>query len=493
MGERAVNIKEIRWGWVLGLMIVLCLGGWSTVLAADLLERVKDQEIKQVLRLRVGHSKVVRTPFAITRISVADPEIADIILISDKEVYVNALAPGVTNLSIWGKSRFSTSSVVVEADVSLLKEKLHQILPKEKIGVEAAGDSVVLSGEVSGPGTQATAVSLALPYVGGKKDKVVNLTHVGGVQQVMIEVRLAEINRQVAENIGVNFNITDRSGSTFGISTLDNLTQLNAFVRSFATTFFNQVPTSPTSINAIAGWQTGAVLWTMFVNVLKQNNLGRVLAEPNLVTTSGQEASFLAGGEYPIPVPQASGGGTTITIEYKKFGVGLVFTPTVLDEGKIALKVAPEVSEIDTTLTLSYTVAGILVPGLRVRRASTHVEVKDGQTLAIAGLLSDQYRTIVSKFPILGDIPILGALFRSNSYQKQETELVVLATPHLVKPVGTKAARLPTDVYVEPSDFEFYLLGWDQGKAKKDQPGAAPTAAAKPSSLPPGFGPQPVE
>jgi pilus assembly protein CpaC len=450
---------------------------------------VKDQEIKQVLRLRVGHSKVLRTPFAITRISVADPEIADIILISEKEVYVNAQAPGVTNLSIWGKARFTTAAVVVEADVSLLKEKLHQILPKEKIGVEAAGDSVVLNGEVSGPVAQDTAISLALPFVGGKKEKVVNLLHVGGVQQVMLEVRLAEIARQVLERIGVNFNLIDRSGANFGISTLDNLTSISNFIRTISpnntvTTSFTQTPA--TIINAMAGWKTGTVLWTMFFDVLKQNNLGRVLAEPNLVTTSGQEAAFMAGGEYPIPVPQATGGGTTITIEYKKFGVGLAFTPTVLAENKIALKVAPEVSEIDPTLNVSYTAAGILVPGLRVRRASTHVEVKDGQSLAIAGLLQDNYRNSVAKFPILGDIPILGTLFRSNQWQKQQTELVVFVTPHLVKPMAATAARLPTDAYVDPTDFEFYLLGWTQGRPKqKPAPGSA--------ALPPGFGTQPVE
>ena len=167
------------------------MGGSAS--GADLLERVKNQEIAQVLRLRVGHSKVLRTAFPITRISVADPEIADIILISEKEIYVNGLAPGVTNLSLWGKSRFTTATVTVEADVSLLKEKLHQILPKEKVGVEAAGDTVVLSGEVSGPLAQETAISLAVPYAGGKKEKVVNLMHVGGVQQVLVEVRLAEI------------------------------------------------------------------------------------------------------------------------------------------------------------------------------------------------------------------------------------------------------------------------------------------------------------
>jgi pilus assembly protein CpaC len=458
--------------------------------ASDLLERVKDQEIKQVLRLRVGHSKVLRTPFAITRISVAAPEIADIILISEKEVYVNAQAPGVTNLSLWGKGRFTTASVVVEADVSLLKEKLHQILPKEKIGVEAAGDSVVLNGEVSGPVAQDTALSLALPFVGGKKEKVVNLLHVGGVQQVMLEVRVAEIARAILDRIGVNFAIIDRSGSSFGVSALNSLTGLSDLVRTLsatnrAFTSFTQSPGS--TITAIAGWKTGTVLWTMFFDLLKQNNLGRVLAEPNLVTTSGQEAAFLAGGEYPVPVPQASGGGTTITIEYKKFGVGLAFTPTVLSDQKIALKVAPEVSEIDQTLTVSYTAAGIVVPGLRVRRATTNVEVKDGQTLSIAGLLQDQDRNIVSKFPLLGDIPILGTLFRSSQWQRQKTELVVLVTPHLVKPMAATAVRLPTDAYVDPSDFEYYLLGWQEGKPKQSRP------QPESKTLPPGFGSQTVE
>ena len=203
-----MKTKATRWGgWLLslGVMLLWVLGGSAS--GADLLERVKHQEIAQVLRLRVGQSKVLRTGFAITRISVADPEIADILLISEKEVYVNGLAPGVTNLSLWGKSRFTTATVSVEADVSLLKEKLHQILPKEKIGVEAAGESIVLSGEVGGPLAQQTAISLATPFAGGKKDKVVNMMHVGGVQQVMLEVRVAEISRNLLDRMGVNFNV----------------------------------------------------------------------------------------------------------------------------------------------------------------------------------------------------------------------------------------------------------------------------------------------
>jgi pilus assembly protein CpaC len=455
----------------------------------DLLDRVRNQEIDQVVRLKVGHSKVLRTPFALSRISVADPDIADLILINEREIYVNGLAPGVTNLSMWGKSRFSCATVTVEADLTLLKEKLHQILPKEKIGAEAAGDSIVLSGEVSGPVAQSTALSLALPYAGGKKEKVVNLIHVGGVQQVMLEVRVAEINRLVAERIGVNFNAV-APGGNFGVNQINSLAPITALIRSFGGT-----PAAPGTsftqglsgaLTAMGGWTAAGTLWTVFLDLLKQQNLGRVLAEPNLVTTSGQQASFLAGGEYPIPVPQSGvGGAATITIEYKKYGVQLEFTPTVLNEGKIAVKVHPIVSELDTSQGVAFTLpGGYVVPALRTREMNTHVEVQDGQTFSIAGLLSDSSRNIINKFPVLGDIPILGVLFRSTQYQKNETELVALVTPHLVKPMAPGAARLPTDKWIDPSDVDVYLLGREQGKA----PPAPPPAPASP--LPPGFGHQ---
>jgi pilus assembly protein CpaC len=215
-----------------------------------------------------------------------------------------------------------------------------------------------------------------------------------------------------------------------------------------------------------------------------------VLAEPNLVTTSGQKASFLAGGEFPIPVPQSGvGGAATITIEYKKFGVQLEFTPTVLNDGKIAVKVHPTVSELDTSLGVAFTLTGgFVVPGLRVREMDTHVEVNDGQTFSIAGLLSDTSRNIITKFPLLGDIPVLGVLFRSTQYQKNLTELVALVTPHLVKPMAPGAARLPTDKWLDPSDVDVYLLGLEQGRQKPSLASAPAPAPAAP--LPPEFGHQ---
>jgi pilus assembly protein CpaC len=476
------GLPEI-WG-AIGLVLLSFLWvtpGWTASL------KVRDQEVVQTVRLKVGQSKVLRTPFAITRISVADPEVADIILTSPQEIYINGLAPGVTNLSLWGKARFSSARVTVEADVTLLKEKLAQVLPGEKIGVQAADESLVLTGEVSGPVAQQTALSLAVPFVGGKKDRVINLLHVGGVQQVLLAVRVAEINRNVAKDLGVNFAII--GPNSLGVSAIGGLTTIQNLILGTGGPAGNLgqaaalVQTLSPSINAAAAFTTGEFMWNLFFRMLKQNNLGRVLAEPNLVTTSGQEASFLAGGEFPVPVPQQF---QTITIEYKKFGVGLVFTPTVLDDGKIGMKVAPEVSEPDPTFSV-VTVGGITAVGLRVRRLSSHIEVKDGQTFAIAGLISDQVRASVAKFPILGSLPVLGPLFRSTQWQKQETELVVLCTPYLVKPIPAQAVRLPTDKYLDPSDVELYLMGCLEGRG---QPEAAP---AGPSSLPPEFGRQPVK
>jgi pilus assembly protein CpaC len=396
---------RLRWLW---WALILCFLAAVPAQAATLLDRVKNQEINQILHLKVGRSKVLRTPFALTRISVADPDIADIILISEREIYVNALAPGVTTISMWGKSRFTSASVTVEADLTLLKEKLHQILPKEKIGVEAAGESIVLSGEVSGPLAQSTALEIARAFVGekspaggkAKETKIVNLMHIGGVQQVMLEVRIAEINRVVAQQIGINFAALSPSGN-FGVNQLGGIATAANLARTINPsigpsqgqsgapgTVFNTLLSS--NLQAMAGWKAGGILWTMFLNLLKQNNLGRVLAEPNLVTTSGQKASFLAGGQYPYPVPQTSGGGTAITIQFQQYGVQLEFTPTILDDNKISIKVHPTVSELDYTNAVPTN--GFLVPGLLSREMNTQVEVRDGQTFSIAGLLSDQSR-----------------------------------------------------------------------------------------------------
>ncbi len=472
-----------RWVWLLSLSVLLWGLGASSAAGANLTERMKSQEITQVLHLQVGQSKVLRTTYPITRISVADPEIADIVLISEREVYVNGLHSGVTNLSIWGKGRFTSATVTVEADLTLLKEKLHQILPGQNIAVQAAGDSVVLSGEVSGPAAQETALSLASSFGGGKKEKVVNLIHIGGVQQVMLEVRLAEIDRTVLDQMGINWTALSSSGNIF-VQQINALNALSALARTFSGTSYTQSLSS--NLQGVASFRAGGLIWTMFFNILKQNNLGRVLAEPNLVTTSGQQASFLAGGEYPVPSPQPSAvGAATVTVEYKPYGVSLKFTPTVLDNGKIAMDLEPEVSEIDPTVTVQ--VAGFSIQGFLDRKMSTHLEVQDGQTIAMAGLLKNLDTNVVNKFPWLGDVPVLGNLFRSSSWQKQETELVVLVTPHLVKPVTPGMARLSDDKWIDPTEYEKYFLGWTQGQPPKNQPLQVQQPA---QPMPAGFGVQ---
>jgi pilus assembly protein CpaC len=469
--------------FVIFLIVLISCPALSSPAAAaqNLLERVQDEDLEQNIRLRVGRSKVLRTQFPIQRISVADPDIADIVLISNREVYINGNSAGVTNVSIWGKQRFSSTRVSVEPDVSILKEKLFKILPKEKISVEAAGDTVVLSGEVSGPTVQETALALATPYAAGKKEKVVNLLHIGGVQQVMLAVRVAEINRSVGKEIGVNFAWSGANGNSFGATLLNKLTSLTSIgtISGAAAPVVNQAISS--SVNGFVGGASSGLVWLAFFDLLKQKGLGKILAEPNLVATSGQEASFLAGGEFPIPIPSGLG---TVSIEYKKFGVALVFTPTVLDNDKISLRVNPEVSELDFTSQTTVVVQGFLVPALRVRRASTQVEMKDGQTLAIAGLLSDQHRNIINKYPLVGDLPVLGALFRSKNFQKSETELVILVTPHLVKNQPPGPHRLPTDKYVEPTDPEFYLLNRLEGRGEpRQRPTTVPQVSGPPSEF----------
>ena len=346
-----------------------------------------------------------------------------------------------------------------EGSPSQLKEAIHKILPEEKdIRVTPTGDSITLSGTVSSTSNLSQVLALAESYY---PKKVVNLLEVGGVHQVMLEVRVAEISRSLLRRLGVNFNYISDGAANFGISLLGNLTRLSPA----------GWPGNPLSvsdrINAIFRFTGSGATWTTFIDALKEEGLLKVMAEPTLITMSGKSANFLAGGEFPIPVPQPSGVGTTITVEYKPFGVGLNFSPVVLSSKKISMQVAPEVSDLDFSNAIQ--ISGFVVPALTTRRVSTTVELGDGQSFAIAGLLKDNVREVVSKFPILGEIPILGVLFRSTSFQKNETELIIIVTPHLVKPLNLAKQTLPTDQYIEPNDFEFYLLGAVEGRKKEDR------------------------
>jgi pilus assembly protein CpaC len=423
----------------------------------------------QKISLVVGKSLVIDTPVAVKRVSLANPDIADTVIISPRQIYLTGKAGGVTNLTLWGADdRVSTIfDVTVAPDLSQLKEKLQEILPGEKIRVNTAHDSITLSGDVSSTANLSQALAVTEAFA---PKKVVNLTQVSGVHQVMLEVRVAEMSRSLARRLGFNFTYAGAAGD-FAISRVGNLTATDIAAAGLLTTF------SP-SVNALFRFLSGNSTVTGFIDFLKENGLVKILAEPTLVTLSGQEAQFLAGGEFPIPVPQDF---SVVTIEYKQFGVGLHFTPTVLSDNKISMRVAPEVSDLD--FSTAVVTAGFAVPGLTVRRASTVIELADGQSFAIAGLLRENVRESVSKFPILGDIPILGVLFRSSSFQKNETELIIIVTPHLVKPLDMAKQTLPTDQFIEPTDFEWYLLGilegWGAGQTKrKSRAFATPNAKA---------------
>jgi pilus assembly protein CpaC len=460
----------------LACIFLWCIMLSSQVWGAGSFQDKNDPSLVQ--RLEVGESKLIYLKGPAPRIKLVDPAVADVMVLSPRKLYLIGKTPGSTRL-ILGSGKNLISSVIpveVSPNAAWLKAKLFELLPDEKdIRVSAAPESITLSGTVSSAENLSQVLTLASSYAPVDRDgkaRVMNFLQVGGVHQVMLEVRVSEMSKSLMRQLGVNFNYITESGNNLGISLLDNLTRLPA----------NGWPANSTvvsdAINFITRFPANGTSWTFLIDALKQEGLVKVLAEPTLITLSGKTANFLAGGEYPIPVPQAAIGGTLITIVYKSFGVALKFTPTVLSTGRISMEVAPEVSELD--FTNAVTIQGYIVPALTTRRVATTVELGDGQSFAIAGLLSDGMREEVRKFPVLGELPILGALFRSTAYQKEETELVIIVTPHLVKPVDMARQKLPTDSFIEPDDFEFYLMGNLEGRDRNmNKAKAAPNAPAK--------------
>ena len=418
----------------------------------------------QKLIITVGKSIIITSPEPVKRVSLAAPEIVDAMVLTPHQIYLIGKAPGTTNLTLWGVDNKVSAIVDLEVspDISRLKETLHKIFPDEKdIKVNYTHDSITLSGTVSSTSNLSQVLALAQSYL-PKEGKVINLLEVAGVHQVMLEVRVAEMSRSLLRRLGFNFSYLSSSGKNLGLSLLNKLTSLPA----------EGFPAKPLivsdKISGIFRFVSHDTSWMTFIDALKEEGLLKVLAEPTLITLSGKTANFLAGGEFPVPVPDQDG---RVTIQYKPFGVGLNFTPVVLSNKKINMQVAPEVSDLDFSRAIS--MGGFVVPSLTTRRVSTVIELADGQSFAIAGLLKEDVREIISKFPVLGDIPILGALFRSSSFQKNETELIIIVTPHLVKPLDMAKQTLPTDQFIEPDDFEFYLLGLMEGREKVKSPSPA--------------------
>jgi pilus assembly protein CpaC len=436
---------------ILILFVFLNTKSWGEVSARITVDTSNPQKIF----LTKGKSVILESPMPVKRISIVDTEVADALVLTPKEVYLTGKSIGKTSLTLWVDSKIhAIFELEITPDIVGLKEKIYQIFPGESdIHVTNTHDSIVLSGTVSSDMNVSHILALAEAYA---PDKIINLLQVRGVHQVMLEVRVAEMSRSLTRRMGVNFNYISSSGSNIGISMLNNLSSLpeegwpgNALAIA-------------DPVNYLFSFTDDGASWTGIIDALKEQGLVKILAEPTLIALSGQQAQFLAGGEFPIPVPQELG---RTTVDYKKFGVGLQFTPTVLSGEKINLQVSPEVSELD--FTNAVTLGGFVIPSITTRRVSTMIELADGQSFAIAGLLKDDVREIVHKFPFFGDIPVIGTLFRSNSFQKNETELIIIVTPHLVKPLEMAKQTLPTDQFIEPNDIEFYLGGKLEGKEKR--------------------------
>ena len=407
---------------------------------------------REELVVPAGQSEVLDVGATYTDLMIANPDVADVLPLSNHSIYVVGKKTGSTALSVYGpgKRLLSVAMITVSANISGLKQRLYEILPDEKnVAVHAAGDSIVLSGPVSsGPKLQ-QALALAETFAPGH---VVNMMSVQGVQQVMLSVRFVEVDRTIAKGLRSNVQTHNLDTNRPYIATGDTLS--GAILDSFG---LGQLR-----------FRNGDLDLDVLFDALERRGLARTLANPTLVAMSGDTASFLAGGEFPVPVAQSAGtaGGTggvtqaTISVEFKQFGVALAFTPTVLDDGVINLIVAPEVSDIDPTVSI--TTSGLTIPGIKVRRAKTTVELRDGESFTIAGLLKDDYQNAIRQYPFVGDLPVLGTLFRSTSYQKSQTELVMVVTPHLAVPTQGPQA-MPDGNYVPPSDFELFLFGATQG------------------------------
>jgi pilus assembly protein CpaC len=432
--------------------VALSMTAAAPAIAQDSALRVLRGAASNALDVPMNRAVVVESDVPFTELSIANPGIADISSLSDRTIYVLGKEPGRTTLTLLSADgRLITNvEVHVSPDMAEFKERLTQILPGENIEVRTANDGIVLSGTVSSTARLDRALDLAQRYA---PDRVSNLMSVGGTQQVMLKVRFAEMQRSVSKALSSSLslngtslqngrNIRGGSNTTVGEAGITNA--LN-----------NIVPTANANNGAfLFGFGAGGVEVGVLLEALESRGVVRSLAEPNLTALSGQQATFLAGGEYPVPVSSEDGG---ISVEYKPFGVELNFTPRVVDGDIINLELLAAVSAIDPSN--SFSANGFEISAFSRRETSTTVEMRDGESFAIAGLLSDDFTDLSGQVPWIGDVPILGALFRSAEYARRQTELVIIVTPHLVSPTRGTALALPTDRVRPPSEQDLFLFG----------------------------------
>ena len=404
------------------------------------------------LNVPMNRAVVVESDTPFTELSIANPGIADISSLSDRTIYVLGKEPGRTTLTLLGADgRLITNvDVHVTPDIAEFKERLQQILPGEHIEVRTANNGIVLSGTVSSIARLDRALELAQRYA---PDRVSNLMTVGGTQQVMLKVRFAEMQRSVRKSLSSSMAV---SGTTLGgdLGVLGGGNTLATAGGANAGLSAQTLGTGDSAGAMLFGFNAGGLEVGILLEALESRGVVRTLAEPNLTALSGQEAKFLAGGEYPVPSVQSEG---ETTVEFKPFGVELNFIPRVVDGDRINIELEAAVSSIDPNVSVVQ--SGITVNGFRKRETSTTVEMRDGESFAIAGLLQDDFQDINGQVPWLGDVPVLGALFRSAEYQREQTELVIIITPHLVTPTRGEALALPTDRVQPPSEKDLFLFG----------------------------------
>ncbi|HEX8912015.1 MAG TPA: type II and III secretion system protein family protein, partial [Humisphaera sp.] len=420
--------------------------------------------------LLVGRHVLLRTRTPYKRISVTQPDVVADNLVDPSSIMLTAKRAGATQLIVWDdKDRSQVLDVLVDVDLNALTEMVKKGFPNSDVQLANANGTIVVRGKVPSLQQAEQVVELLSAY-----GKVINFLEMSGGQQVMMQVRFAEVSRSATTALGVNFGFADgRSsfannqpgGGGFGTgSTAGTLTRA-----------------AGAGVTLFGGGAIGNTTFDVLVSALRNNNLLRVLAEPNLSTVSGKEAKFLAGGEFPIPIPQPGGTGSTITVEYKQFGIQLTFVPVVLGDGKIRLQGTAEVSDLD--YSRSVTLSGFVIPSLTKRTVTTTVELQEGQTLAVAGLLNNRITASKAAVPLLGDLPVLGALFRSVRYERNETELVVLVTPRLVEGMNPKQVpELPGARWSYPSENDLFLNAYLGGPGIKDgsarRPGPARSRGA---------------
>ncbi|WP_455279831.1 type II and III secretion system protein family protein [Cupriavidus necator] len=428
----------------------------------------------------VGKSQLIPLPEPVRNRTLGNPNVVQATMVSPQTLYVLGRSVGTTNMIVQGRSgSCSIINVVVNADAGGLQTSLGQLLPGEPgIRVMTAADNLVLTGSVTNAQSAQMAMDIAQAYAtaaqgdSNKKGGVLNMMSVDSPQQVMLEVKVAEVSKTLLNQLGSTVNLQGGFGSWSGGLVTSLLTGASTAI------FASKANNRPFDIA---------------LDAQKNDSLVKILAEPNLVTISGQEASFLAGGKIYIPVAQSNalGGQATITLQEEEFGVGLKFTPTVLANGRIHLKVSPEVSELSPT---GATVRGgsltgqTVLPVITTRRASTTVQMRDGESFAIGGLLTDSARGSLKALPGAGEVPVLGTLFRSTQYQQDLTELVFVITPRLVKPMPTTNYPLPTDSFSTPNPLSLYFMGNMEGRGKPaPMPAPAPSQpapAAAPATAP---------